>query len=164
MENVFVGIGFTSTHESDWIDDSHPDFPCTVFSNPLEYEKNIASACYYNQSFLWGRPLENFNVDAALEGCNRTPPQFKEACFIGLGFNFAFPPLYKNNDVVIATCNRVPIAYRDHCIAGVILVRATTWEGFNYESEKQTFCGTFKKNTEQCSKRFDDITSFIIKR
>ena len=137
MENIVAaqGLGAIPGHETEWVDEEDPYFPC----NTLEEGGSQEYQCYQMQTsmMLW---YEDFDFARVSQLCAAAPASAREACFVSLGRDSAGFTL-RNPARTIANCEDAPREQDlyQSCIMGGLNVVMDFW-GPNVTTQGEDFC------------------------
>lgn len=137
MENIVAaqGLGAVPGHETEWVRDSDPHYPCSLFEPGSHREFD----CYQMQT-SWMLSLENFDFPAVLQQCLAARESAREACFISFGRDAAGFSLRDPHEI-LAICDDVPRerGYYSNCLYGGLNVIIDFW-GSKLEHQGDEFC------------------------
>lgn len=137
MENIVAaqGLGAIPGHQTEWVDESDPYFPCST----LEAGSSQEYQCYQMQTslMLW---YEDFDFGRVSRLCAAAPASAREACFISLGRDSAGFTL-RNPARTIANCAEAPREDDLYlsCVMGGLNVVLDFW-GPKLTTQGEEFC------------------------
>ena len=137
MENIVTaqGRGATENHETKWVNNSDPHFPC----NKIQQEFEIQYQCYQMQT-SWMLTLFKYDFEKVISECQKSRKDMILVCFRSLGRDTAGHTL-RNPQKILMICNKVPnrFGYFDECISGADNVIVDFW-GSKLRDQAASLC------------------------
>ncbi len=155
MENAFVARGFGVEHETEWLKEDDPWFPC---NDEHVATRDGAIVCAFSLPAIWSAPM--FNPDEQIARCAEFDDARRSFCFQGFGFNTTAWYIFDER-TMMQTCERAerPDDVID-CVSGAV-VMASLIRTQSTDFVNARLCQVHPDGPEACGKAVAERLSWV---
>ena len=144
MENIITaqGYGAGGHHDTKWVNDEDPHFPCNTFDDP-----KMIQQCYLMQT-SWMLTMYSYDYEKVIAACSDAPATMTSTCFKSLGRDIAGQTL-RDPTRIVQLCSTVPKEHRAVCMTGALNVIIDFW-GEKLTDQATKLCTIAGDEREEC--------------